>query len=350
MGNPVSMISFLARIFAIKLVRDRFKAKKGQPPRAVGYRTPASPLPPTTRTVSTSGAPSRLSDVSGVPTQRAGQPGPDTPLDLEAPDWKETSKRTLKEIKADRVTLISAGMAYYLFLAIFPAVIAFTGILGLFEIDTTPIVDAITSNLPGESGAVLVQAVEGSAKVSDETALTATLVGIALALWSASSGFVALQKGLNVAYDVAEDRKFIGARSVALALIVVTGLLGGVPSPFFGFGDGLVFDIIGWALTVVSVVLLFSIYYYLGPRREKPTWQWVSAGGLVGALIWIVASAGFRIYAGTPDRYTETYGSAAAVIALIFWLFLTALAILIGGELNAELERQAQKRKERSSA
>lgn len=308
------MIPFLARLVAFKVVRDRFKAKKGQPPRATAYRTPESPL------------------------------------DLEAPDWRATLKRTQKEIRADRITLIAAGMAYYLFLAIFPAVIAFTGILGLLEIDTTEIVRSIQANLPGESGAVLVQAVEGSVKVSDGTALSATIVGIGLALWSASSGFIALQKGLNVAYDIPEDRKFIGARGVALALIIVTGLLGGVPSPFFVFGDGLLFDIIGWVLTAVAVVLLFSIYYYLAPRREKPTWQWVSAGGLVGAFIWMGASVGFRVYAGTPDRYTETYGSAAAVIALIFWLFLTSLSILIGGELNAELERQAQKRKERSSA
>lgn len=306
------MINLLAKLVAVKLVRDRMKATKGQ-------------------------------------AQRADGPGPDTPLDLDAPDWTETAKRTLKEIKADRVTLISAGMAYYLFLAIFPAVIAFTGILGLFEVDTQPIIEAVQQNLPGESGALLVQAIEGSQQTSDGTALGATLIGIALAVWSASSGFVSLQKGLNVAYGVPEDRKFIGARAVALALVIATGLLGGVPSPIFVFGDSTLLLVLGWILTAVAVTILFSVFYYLGPNRRRPTWQWVSAGGFVGAFIWIASSVGFGIYAGDPGRYAKTYGSIGAVIALIFWLYLTSVSILVGGELNAELERQAEKRKGRSS-
>jgi membrane protein len=332
------VINLLARLFAIKLVRDRMKAKKGQPPTPVRSAGPSRSPAPRGATY----------DESSIRPQRAGEPGPDTPLELDAPDWKETSKRTLTEIKSDRITLIAAGMAYYLFFAIFPALIAFTGILGLFEIDTQPIVDAIRTNFPGESGSLLVSAVQGSQKTSDSTALTATILGIAVALWSASSGFVALQKGLNVAYDVPEDRKFVGARLVALALVVATGLLGGVPSPIFVFGDEVVFTIIGWVLTVVAVTILFSLFYYLGPNRGKPTWQWVSAGGLVGAFIWIASSVGFFLYAGDSSRYAATYGSTGAVIALIFWLWLTSLSILVGGELNAELERQAEKRKGRS--
>lgn len=338
------MIKLLARLLAVKLVRDRLKATKGQPPHApISASRPATarrePAPP-----------GSTYDEAAVKPQRAGEPGPDTPLELDAPDWKETGKRTLKEIKSDRVTLIAAGMAYYLFLAIFPAVIAFTGILGLAEINTGPIIDAIQNNLPGSSGALLVDAVRGSQAQSDQAAISATVFGIALALWSATSGFIALQKGLNVAYDVPEDRKFFGARLVALALIIATGLLGGVPSPLFMLGDGVIFDIIGWLLTAVAVTMLFSVYYYLGPNRGKPTWQWVSAGGILGALIWIAASVGFGLYVGDDaGPYAKTYGSTGAVIALIFWLFLTSVSILIGGELNAELERQAEKRKGRSS-
>ena len=335
------MINLLAKLVAVKLVRDRMKATKGQSPPVAASR----PLGPARKPAPKGSA----YDESPVPTQRAGGPGPDTPLELAAPDWKETTKRTLKEIKSDRVTLIAAGMAYYLFLAIFPAVIAFTGILGLFEIDTKPIIDAVQQNLPGESGALLVQAIEGSQNTSDSTALGATLIGIALALWSASSGFVSLQKGLNVAYDVPEDRKFIGARAIALVLVVATGLLGGVPSPIFIFGDSTWLLVLGWILTAVAVTILFSVFYYLGPNRGKPTWQWVSAGGFLGAFIWISASVGFGIYAGDAERYTKTYGSTGAVIALLFWLFLTSVSILIGGELNAELERQAEKRKRRPS-
>ena len=341
------MIPLLSRLVAMKLVRDRYRAKKGEPPKQ---------MPPRSAATRPSGVPARKPappgatyDESAIRPQRAGEPGPDTPLELDPPDWKATAKRTLKEIKSDRVTLVAAGMAYYLFLAIFPAIIAFTGILGLAEIDTEPIVRAIRTNLPGSSGSLLVEAVQGSQKTSEETALGATIIGIGLALWSATSGFVALQKGLNVAYDVPEDRKFVGARAVAFALIVATGVLGGVPSPIFTF-ESMPLQVLGWVLTVVAVILLFSIFYYLGPNRGKPTWQWVSAGGIVGALIWIAASAGFAFYAGDPSRYAKTYGSTAAVIALIFWLFLTSVSILVGGELNAELERQAEKRKKASQA
>ncbi len=313
------MISLLSRLLAIKLVRDRFRAKKGQPP-------------------------------SPVPAQRSGQLGPDTPLDLPASDWKETGKHTLKELRSDRMTLVAAGMAYYLFQAIFPAIIAFTGILGLAEIDSKPIVEEIDRSLPGKSGELLIDAVTGAQKASESTALGATLIGLGVALWSASAGFVALQQGLNVAYDVTQDRKFFGARAVAFGLLVVTGLLGGVPSPIFVFGDGTFFTVLGWVLTVIAVMLLFSIYYYVGPNRERPTWQWVSAGGVLGAFIWIAASVGFGLYAGDPNRYAKTYGEVGAVIVLIVWLFLTSISILVGGELNSELERQAEKRSQERRA
>jgi membrane protein len=153
---------------------------------------------------------------------------------------------------------------------------------------------------------------------------------------------VSLQIGLNVAYDVPEDRKFISARLTAFALLIATALLGGVPSPFFTFGDALVFTIIGWILTVAAIVVLFSVFYYLAPNRpERPTWKWVSAGGLLGAALWVGGSLGFGFYASNFGNYGKTYGTLSGVIILIFWLYLSALSVLIGGELNAELERQA---------
>ncbi|MGH2755592.1 MAG: YihY/virulence factor BrkB family protein [Actinomycetota bacterium] len=268
---------------------------------------------------------------------------PDSPLDLERGDWKATAKRAVREIKEDRIALAAAGMAYYLFLAIFPALIAFVGILGLAEIDTQPIIDSVRETLPGNSGGVLVDAISGANRASEEASLIATLVGIAAALWSASSGFAALQIGLNVAYDVDDDRKFVGKRAMGIVLLVATLLLGGVPSPFFGFGDGLLFDVLGWILTVAAVSLLFSIYYYLGPNRTRQQWQWVSAGGVFGAVLWILVSLGLGWYVSGFGDYSKTYGPFAGVIVLILWLYVSSLVILIGGELNSELERQARR-------
>jgi membrane protein len=280
-----------------------------------------------------------------IPPQRAGEPGPDTPLQLQPSDWKATGKRTLKEIKEDRVTLVAAGMAYYFFLAIFPAVIAVVGVLGLIhasEATVDSITSSIDSTFPGDSGTVLTQAIDNAKRPSDQASLWAAVIGIALAVWSASAGFVHLQSALNVAYDVPQDRKFVAKRAVALGLLVATGLLGGVPSPFFTFGESTIFVVLGWALTVLAVIALFSLYYFVAPNRGSPTWHWVSPGGLVGAFLWITASVAFRLYVANFDSYGKTYGSIAGVVILILWIFITCLSILVGGELNAELERQAE--------
>jgi membrane protein len=155
---------------------------------------------------------------------------------------------------------------------------------------------------------------------------------------------VALQSGLNIAYDVPQDRKFIGKRAMALALIIATALLGGVPSPFFTFGEATAWIVVGWILTVVAVITLFSVFYYLGPKRESPKWQWVSIGGVAGAALWIAVSLIFGFYVNNYGNYSKTYGSLAGVIVLILWLYLSSLAVLIGGELNSELERRARGR------
>ena len=282
---------------------------------------------------------------SGPVTHNNSEPGPDTPLDLEAPDWKETLKRTAKEIKSDRAPLAAAGMAYYFFLAIFPALIAVVGIMGLVDADTGGLTRAIESTLPGESGEAITEAFREADQPSQATSRTAAILGIVIALWSASSGMVALQSGLNIAYDAPQDRKFVGKRAIALGLIVTTALLGGVPSPFFTFGDSPLLLVLGWSLTVVAVVMLFSVFYYIAPNRDSPRWQWVSVGGIAGAALWIAVSLIFGFYVNNYSNYSKTYGSLAGVIVLILWLYLSSLSVLIGGELNSELERQAAKRR-----
>lgn len=345
-GGMNGLIKFFARIFMVKVLLERIRKDPSVPQRPKASSTPAPASSPTRTAKQPQGTPHGPAGGSeGQPVKPPTGAGssPDSPLDLEKGDWKATAKRTLKEIKDDRVTLISAGMAFYFFLAIFPALIAFIGIMGLVDIDTSGVVDSLRRNMPGGSGGVLVEAVQAAENPSDGASLTAALIGIATALWSASSGMVALQQGLDVAYDIPEDRKFIGKRGVALVLVILTGLLGGVPSPFFSFGDGIVFSVIGWVLTLIAIMVLFSAFYYLGPNRKERSWRWVSAGGVLGAGLWVVASLGFSFYAGNFGSYGKTYGPLAGVIILIFWLYLSSLAVLIGGELNAESERQGNR-------
>ena len=282
----------------------------------------------------------------GIPPQHKGGPGPDTPLDLPPPVWMATLKRTLFEVKKDRIPFAAAAMAYYFFLALVPSVIAAIGIMGLLNADTSGVVASIRETLPGKSGAALADAFRRADDPSEATSLTSAVLGIGLALWSASSGMVGLQSGLNVAYDVEHDRKFIGKRAVALVLIVATLLLGGVPSPFFTFGEAPVYVVLAWVLTIAAVMLLFSIYYYLAPNRDSPHWQWVTAGGILGAALWVIACVAFGVYVEVYSNYSKTYGSLGGVVVLLLLLFLTSLAVLIGGELNAELERQSQHRTE----
>jgi membrane protein len=284
---------------------------------------------------------SSTTDREPVPSQTSGGPGPDSPLDLQPRDWKSTGKRTLKEIKDDRVTLVAAGMAYYFFLAIFPALIALVGVLGLAHINPAGLINSIKSALPGGAGTALTKAIAQADKPSQGASLIAAIAGIVVALFSASSGMVALQKGLNIAYDVPKDRKFLAARAMALVLLVAMLLLGGVPSPLFTWGQSTIFTVLGYVVSIVAVIILFSVFYYLGPNRESPSWRWVSAGGIVGTVLWIVVSIALGIYVSNFNSYSKTYGPLAGVIVLILWLFLSSLAVLIGGELNAELERQA---------
>jgi membrane protein len=346
------MLNLVARILALKLLRDRWKARRrGAPPiaerpSAGTARMPAASaraqpaLPVQDRGEPTVPGRSESSSVE-IPTRKSGDPGPDTPLELRGSDWRQSARRSLKEIKEDRVTFAAAAMANYFFLAIFPALIALIGILGFAEVDAGGLVASLRSSLPGGAGQALTRAIASAENPSESASLAAAVGGIAVALWSASSGMAALQTGLNVAYDVKGDRKFLAKRAVAVVLLVATAVLGAVPSPFLTFGESAFFTVIGWILTVAAVMVLFSIFYYLGPNRESPTWQWVSVGAVVGALLWIGASLIFGLYVSNFNNYGKTYGPLAGVIVLILWLYLSSIAVLVGGELNAELERQA---------
>lgn len=309
----------------------------------------------------------RTEEISPQQGQDARQP--DSPLELSKPDWKQTLKRTVKEVKDDRVTITAGGLAYYWFVALFPAIIALIGLVGILGLPTSAVqslVKGIETALPGGAAQVITDAVRSATQSPSGTTIAA-IAGTAIALWSASAGMAALQTGLNVAYDVPEDRKFIAKRAMAILLLLIAAVLAGVASALLVFGaplgqwikgfipvGGTIFlwawTVLRWVLAVAVVTVLFATIYFLAPKRDNPRWQWVSPGGIIGTLIWLAASAGFSFYVANFGSYSQTYGALAGVVVLILWLFLTALAILIGGELNAELERQSQQRERRLRA
>jgi membrane protein len=277
-----------------------------------------------------------------------------SPKEVPAAGWKDTLFRVKAEMKEDDVPLLSAGVAFYALLALVPALVALVSLYGLFADPSQ--VESQAKDLLGAAPAEVRQLVqsqlEGIAASSQAATGLGVVVGIVTALWSASSGMKHLIGAINRAYEERETRGFARLQAVSLALtigavlflVVAFGLVALLPAALAGTGLGaparLVLNLLRFPLLGLGLVVGLGVIYRYAPDRDEPKWRWVSVGSVVSALVWIVASALFSVYAANFAKYNETYGSLGTVVVVMMWLYITAYVVVAGAELNAELEHQ----------
>jgi membrane protein len=326
------------------------KARDGQGAQAGGSEAPQG------LGAAAGGGPSvgHETDPSAVTNDDRGR-GADAPQEIPPKGWKDIAKRTAKEVKQDQVPLLSAGVAFYSLLALFPAIIAGVSIYGLVA-DPATVRDQIaklTETLSPQTADIVGKQLTEVTSGAGGALGVATVIGILTALWSASSGMKALITGVNLAYDETETRKFVKLRGLALLLTLGAMVLMGIAlATIVGYppiADNLP-TVLRWLVAIVRFVILggllvvgLAVLYRYAPDRDKPKWTWVSGGSGIATLLWVLATVGFSLYANFFGNYNKTYGALAGVIILMFWLFLSAFVVLVGAELNTEMELQTAK-------
>ena len=294
-----------------------------------------------------------------APSRPGNQPGADadSPAEIPSKGWWQIAKRVFASLGADHVSLISGGVAFFAFLAIFPALSALISLYGLVmePAQVAEQMGQFASILPAQAQEMLNEILQNITSSSDQKLGWSLLLSIALSIWSANKGTAALFEGLNIVYNENEKRSFIKLKALTLTFTLM-GFIGTILSLILIVGISAVIERLGfanWLETVISLIrwpilalifmLALALSYKFAPSRNDPKFRWVSVGAVVSTVLWLIVSAGFAYYVGNFGSYDEVYGSLAAVVITLLWLFLTVVTILLGAEINGEMEFQTNK-------
>lgn len=282
--------------------------------------------------------------------------GPRSPTQLSLRSWWQVLRRTAKEFDTDSLQVWAAALTYYGVLSLFPGILVLAAVVGLFDDRlVNDVLDDVTPIMPTAVREVFTAALD-NVQANDSKAGIAAIIGLAVAMWSASGYVDAFMQASNAIYDVPEGRPLWKRLPIRLAVTLATGVLL-VASVLIVVVSGRLAEALGgvlglsgpvvtawqigkWPLLVALIGLLFAILYWASPNARQGGFRWISPGGLVAVVLWIAASAGFGFYVTRFGSYAETYGSLGGIIVFLIWLWISNLAILFGAELDAELERQ----------
>ena len=281
----------------------------------------------------------------------------DTPTQIPARGWWDVLKRVYAGFNDDRLMTEAAGMTFYTLLAIFPAVATLVSLYGLFN-DPVSVNDQLASLqgvVPGGGLDILTQQVKALTSNPKQALGFAFLIGLLTSLWSSNQGIKGLFDALNVVYHEKEKRSFFRRTLVTLGftlgaiVFIILAMSAIVVVPivfnFLGLGDwaSTLLAAARWPLLLIVLAVFLSFVYRFGPSRNKAKWKWVSWGSAFASVTWLLASLGFSYYVANFGSYNKTYGSLGAAIGFMTWIWISSMIVLLGGELNAELEQQTEK-------
>jgi membrane protein len=280
---------------------------------------------------------------------------PDSPTDLKGRSWGGVLKRTVREFQDDNLTDWAAALTYYGVLSIFPALLVVVSVLGLIgQSATQPLIDNLGSVAPGPAKDIVTSAIQ-NLQGSRGSAGVVFVVGLLVAIWSASGYIAAFMRASNAIYDIEEGRPIwktlpvrVGLTALLMLLtaasavaVTLSGGLAKRAGDLLGVGDTAVqaWNIAKWPVLLVLVSLMFALLYWAAPNVKQPGFRWISPGSVLAVLGWIIASLGFALYVANFASYNKTYGALAGPIIFLVWLWISNIVILLGAEFDAELER-----------